>query len=244
MVDGKKAIVVGASSGIGRALARVLAEAGYELGLVSRRTELLEALQKELPAKACIRPIDVSRPDQAMPLLSELINQMPGVDLIILNAGVNASKPDFNWPGEKQTIEVNISGFAACANLAVQHFLAQNHGHLVGISSIAGLRGSARCPAYNASKAFVSNYLQGLRYKLSRHNIYVTDIRPGLVDTDMVRDIRRRFWVSTPQAAARQILSAIKKRKKVAYITGRWLLIAWLIRFLPDWAYARKYRYE
>jgi len=238
----KKAIVIGASSGIGRAVAKVLGQNGYEVGLGARRIELLRQLQQEIPSQTHIKQIDVSKHKMAMALLQELIKEMGGMDLIVINSGINTHNVNFDWAGEIKTIDVNVSGFVACTNVAIQHFRAQNSGHIVGISSIAGLRGSGRCSAYNASKAFVSNYLEGLRRRLRVDNIYVTDIRPGLVDTDMVRHQPGLFWMASPEGAAQQIFNVIKKRQAVAYITRRWNMIAWLLKILPDWVYGLRYK--
>ncbi|MBN3039262.1 MAG: SDR family NAD(P)-dependent oxidoreductase [Candidatus Omnitrophica bacterium] len=240
----KKAVVVGASSGIGRALAKVLGNNGYEVGLVARRLELLHQLQKEIPAQTYIKKIDLNCAEEAIGCLSELIKEMKGMDLIIINSGVNTHNIELDWNKEMNTIGVNVSGFCAMANVALKYFLKQNSGHIVGISSIAGLRGSATSPSYSASKAFVSNYLEGLRHRLSGKDIYVTDIRPGLVDTDMIRGQSRLFWVATPDKAAEQIFSKIKKRCKVAYVTKRWVLIAWVLNLIPDWLYSWRYRDE
>ncbi len=238
----RKAVVIGASSGIGKALAKVLARNGYEVGLVSRRVELLCELQKEIPSRTFIKQIDVSKPELAMVLLRELINEMGGMDMIVLNSGVNTRNSELEWEKEIELINVNISGFVAGACVAVKHFGAQGSGHIVGISSIAALRGSGTCSSYNASKAFVCNYLEGLRHRLRRNNIYVTDIRPGLVDTAMVRGQAGQFWVASPERAAEQIFQVIKKKGKIAYITRRWRIIAWIMRLLPDWLYALRYK--
>lgn len=238
----KKAVVIGASSGIGRALAKVLAERGYAVGLTARRIELLRRLQEEIASPTYIKRIDLRQAEESMALLRELIKEMGGMDLIVLNSGINARSADLDWNAESETINVNVSGFTALAGVTLKHFLSQNSGHIVGISSIAALRGSATCPSYNASKAFVSNYLEGLRHRLRRKEIYVTDIRPGLVDTAMIRGQRGQFWVATPEGAAQQIFSAIEKKGRVAYITRRWRIIAWLIKVLPDWLYSLRYR--
>ena len=238
----RKAVVIGASSGIGRAVAKALARNGYEVGLVSRRVELLHQLQREISAQTFIKQIDVSKPEVAMVLLRELIKEMGGMDLIVLNSGINTRNVNFDWQGEIKTINVNISGFVAMANVAIEQFLRQNSGHIVGISSIAALRGSATCSSYNASKAFVCNYLEGLRHRLKGNNIYVTDIRPGLVDTAMIKENPILLWVATPEGAAEQIFQAIQKKKKVAYITRRWSIIAWLIKVMPDWVYSLRYK--
>ena len=236
----KTAIIIGASSGIGRALATTLSRDGYRVGVVARRTDLLAGLQAELTGPCVIKTVDVSQPELAMPLLRELIEELRDVQLFIVSAGTGFDNPAFGWEPERETIAVNVLGFAGMVNVAVAHLEARGSGHLVGISSIAALRGSRAAPAYAASKAFVSNYLQGVRYrfKKSKLPIVVTDVQPGFVDTPMAK-ADRLFWVASPETAARQIAAAIRGKKKRAYITRRWRLIAWLIRGLPDAVYSR-----
>lgn len=235
-----KAIIIGASSGIGRALARRLAREGYELGLAARRLPLLVELQQEIGPAARVKQMDVSDPEQAMRLLAELIDQMGGVDLVIVNAGVGRVNPELDWQAEKQTIDVNVRGFTAMVNVAMRHFLQQGRGHLVGISSVAALRGNRLAPAYGASKAFISHYLEGMRCKTIQLGlpITVTDIQPGWVDTALAQGATL-FWVASPEVAADQIFAAIRRKKRHAYVTRRWRLIAWLLKVAPDWAFCR-----
>lgn len=235
------AIVIGASSGIGRALALRLARAGYGLGLTGRRVALLETLRDEIGAGARVKEMDVADTARARARLEELIAEMGGADLIVVNAGTGAVNPDLAWEREEPAIRVNAHGFAAMANVAMRHFLARGRGHLVGISSLNALRGSRYAPAYGASKAFVSNYLEALWYYVARLGlpIAVTDIQPGFVDTAMTRDQPRKFWVASPEAAAEQIYDAIRRRRKRAVVTRRWVVMAWLMRVLPHWAYKR-----
>lgn len=119
-------------------------------------------------------------------------------------------------------------------------FKAQGHGHLVNISSIASLRGGGIAPSYNASKAFQAIYFEGLRINadMARLPIHVTDIRPGFVDTDMTKG-QRMFWLASPEKAARQIFQAITRKKRVAFITARWSLIAWLMKVMPYGIYRK-----
>lgn len=236
----QKAIVVGASSGIGRALARVLAADGYEVGLMARRLPLLMELQTELGPRTHVKPADVSQPDTAMAALGDLIKQMQGVDLIVLCAGTGFVNPGLAWHQEQQTIAVNVLGFCALANVAMHHFGERGAGHLVNISSIAALRGSGDAPAYGASKAFETNYMDALRNRsVKQHSqIFTTDIQPGFVDTEMAK-ADNLFWMASPEEAARQIYRAIRAKRKHAYVTRRWRLIAWLIKGLPDVLYDR-----
>ncbi len=233
----KKAIVIGASSGIGRALAKVLAANGYELGLAARRTALLEELQKEIPSKTYIKKIDISETVFARKLLRELIDDMGGADIIVINSGISVTNKDFRTEPELETLTVNVMGFTAMTNVAVNYFLDKGCGHLVGISSIAGLRGSAVAPAYNASKAFVSNYLEGMRQKVNKTKIAVTDIRPGFVETPLIKNHQWAFWKVTPETAAEAIYRAIKLKKKVTYIPLRWLFVAMAMKIMPEFLY-------
>ena len=232
----RNAIIIGASSGIGKELAKTLARNGFNVGLAARRLDLLEAVARDIPTRAFVKVIDVSKPVEAMQLLRELIAEMKDVDLFVISAGTGFINPKLEWKLESETIAVNVSGFAAIANIAVEHLQARGHGQLVGISSIAALRGNREAPAYNASKAFMSNYLQGLSHKFARLRlpITVTDVQPGFVDTAMAK-ADRKFWMASPEKAAAQIFEAIRKRKNHVYVTRRWRIIAWLIKIVPDW---------
>lgn len=232
----KKAIVIGASSGIGEELAKILAKGGYEVGLAARRFERLLDLQQKIKTKSYVKQIDVTNVPEAVRNLKSLIKEMGQVDLIILNAGVCINNPEFDWEKEILTIQVNVVGFSAMAHLAMTYFLGQEKGHLVGISSVSALRGESDTPSYGASKAFMSNFLEALREKAFKEekDICVTDIQPGWIDTDMAKG-EKTFWMATTEAACEQIYSAIKNKRAHAYITHRWRFYAWLVKFAPKW---------
>jgi len=156
------------------------------------------------------------------------------------SSGTGFLNEELDWEKERDTLAVNVTGFARAAVFFMTQFARQGGGHLAGISSIAALRGSGTAPAYAASKAFVSNYLEGMRLWAARSGarITVTDIMPGFVDTDMAKG-EGLFWVASPEEAARQILRAVKKGKRLVYITRRWALVAWALRRLPEWALRR-----
>lgn len=234
------AVIIGASSGIGAGLARDLARQGYILGLVSRRDENLRMLAASLPTTTFTRVADIADCNSAMQVLGDLLRDMGGVDLVIITAGIGHENPDLAWPPEAETIAVNVTGFTAMAGVAMRHFLARGSGHLVGISSIAGIRADGRAPGYGASKAFVARYLQALRHKVAKQKlpIHVTEIQAGFVDTAMAKG-DGLFWIAPVNVACEQILQAIRRRHKHAYVTKRWRLIAWLLRLLPEWAYNR-----
>ena len=236
----KQAILIGASSGIGRELAKVLVREGYVVGVAARRVPLLQELQQELGDRALVKRMDVADVPRAMDDLSTWLKELGDVELVVLNAGLGHTNPDLRWDWEDETIRVNVQGIAALANVAMRHFIQRGAGHLVGISSVAGVRGNSRAPAYCASKAFLSTYLDSLRYRAWRLGlpIAVTDVRPGFVDTAMGQS-PQRFWVASPELAAEQIYLAIRRRKHRVYVTRRWMLVAWLMRLLPDCLYRR-----
>jgi short-subunit dehydrogenase len=235
-----KAIVIGASSGIGRELAGILAGNGYVVGVMARRTDLLHELRDEIKGEVFVEGIDVTDTEAAMGVLANFIKTMGGVDLIIISAGTGDVNDRFDWDLEHKTIQTNVIGFAALANVAIHHFIEKGSGHLVGISSIAALRGGRESPAYNASKAFESNYMEGLRQKIAGLGlpITVTDIKPGFVKTDMAKG-EGIFWAAPADKAAAQIYHAIKRKRSCAYVTRRWRVIAWLLKAVPGRIYER-----
>ena len=236
----KTAIIIGASSGIGKSLAVILSGEGYTLGLAARRVNLLDDLAKTLPNKAITTEMDVSDPLNAKQQLEHLIEQLGDVALVIISAGTGSLNPELDPCLELETINTNVSGFTVIAGGTYNHFKKKKRGHLVGISSILALRGNASAPAYNASKAFMSNYMEGLRLKAMKEkmDITITDIRPGYVDTGMAKG-DGMFWVSPSEKAAWQIVNAINASKSCAYITRRWLLVAWAMRIMPTRLYKK-----
>lgn len=235
----KKIVIVGASSGIGKELAKVCAAKGHTVAITARRLPELEQLAAEMQGHTYIKQMDVAQYEDARTKLQELIAEMGGMDIIVLNAGIGESKP--TWEKEVQIVSVNAAGFTALGNLAMAHFEKQKSGQLVGVSSVASLRGTRIATVYSATKAYISSYMEGLQQRSNkkRLNIAITDIRPGFVATDMTAENKGMFWVSTPDVAAAQIYDAIVAKKRVAYITRRWWIIAKLIKLLPDFVFYR-----
>lgn len=237
----KNAIIIGATSGIGRALAVELHGRGYRVGATGRRIERLEKLKSELKHRIHIQYMDISRLLEAKKHLRSLISQMDGMDMIVLNAGITDFQTESSWEKEQTLIDVNVSGFASLANLSFEYFAEQGHGHIVGISSIASMFGSGLSTCYNASKAFVSSYLQGYRQKANHSDaeITVSDIKPGYIESEMTEGLKGLFWVAPTDKAARQIADAIERKKNRAYITKRWWLVSMLLKLTPDWIFDR-----
>lgn len=233
----RNVIIVGATSGIGRELALLYLQNGYHVGITGRRQHLLNEFQQQHPTQVITSCFDVTGNDNIVQL-KELVQQLGGMDIFIYNAGYgNVSElPDAAI--DNTTIKTNVTGFAETTAWAFNWFCKQGAGQIAATSSVAANRGSSRAPAYSASKAFMSNYLEGLHLKNKRlkKNITITDIQPGFVRTKMAKGYGQ-FWVSAPEKAARQIFSAIKRKKRRAYITKRWRLIAWLMRNMPYFIY-------
>lgn len=230
----KKAIIIGASSGIGRSLAAILARKGYHIGITGRRSDLLQSLRMQYPNNVYALPMDVQAIEILEAACEALAAEMGGIDLVVIAAGIGIPNRTLDFSKEHEVIRTNVTGFTCIADWAMRRFREQGHGHLVNISSIASLRGNGIAPSYNATKAYQANYLEGLRLNADKTGlpIHVTDIRPGFVDTDMTKG-QRMFWLATPEKAAAQIATAIQRKRRVAYVTRRWALVAWLLQWMP-----------
>ncbi len=231
----KQAIIIGASSGIGWELGVQLAASGYQLGLMARREECLQKLVDLLPGEHFIQATDIARAEQAQEELTALIERMGDVDLIVVNAGVGSAEKKLDWVIEREMIDVNIRGFAAMSIVAMNYFVKRGGGHLAGMSSAASHFSSGLTPTYNASKAFASNYLNGMRSRAahSKLPITVTTIEPGFVDTPMVEG--RPMWMATVEKGVSQMVAGLAGKKQHIYITRRWVLVVWLLNITPNW---------
>ena len=234
----KKAIIIGSSSGIGMQLAQVMSKDGIVLGLTGRRIELLDNLKNRLSTQAYTKYMDITNTNESIDCLNSLIDEMGGVDVIIVSAGTGYINKDLEWKLEQETINTNVLGVTAIIDASTKYFLNKKSGHLAVISSVASLRGSAECPAYNASKAYISNYLEGIRCKIKKLNldIAITDIKPGFVDTSMAKG-DGLFWVMPLEKVTTQIYTALKKRKDQIYVTKRWGFLGFIIKRIPKFIY-------
>ena len=229
-----KAIIIGATSGIGKSLAEILLGEDYLVGVTGRRENLFQSIQTQELSSLVFRKMDVRDLSTIESICNELVSQMGGLDLLIISAGIGEQNKNLNFDVENSVIKTNIQGFTCVADWALRYFKEQGYGHLVNISSIAGIRGNGIAPSYNATKAYQINYLEGLRINVKEYgsSITVTDVRPGFVDTAMAKG-QGLFWVAPVQKAAEQIVEAIKQKKQVVYITKRWWLIGLLLRIIP-----------
>jgi len=236
----KRAIIIGASSGIGKGLAKLLAENDYKVGITGRKIELLNEVKKTNSKSFLIKTFDVTDIKVSIEKLEDLTSELGGLDLLILSSGTGDLNETLDFEIERKAIDLNVTGFTNIIDWSYRYFEKQKFGHLVAISSVAGIRGSRQAPAYNATKSYQINYLEGLRQKStkSKKSIFITDIRPGLVDTDMAKG-EGLFWVMPVEKVAKQIFKAIKNKSKVFYVTKRWGFIGRLLQLMPRFIYDR-----
>ena len=235
----KKVLIIGATSGIGRELAKLFVQSGCIVGATGRRQELLDELREEFPGKIFTACFDVTRNENIQHIQS-LIAQLGGMDIFIYNSGYGDPSKTLDWETDQQTTLTNVNGFVETVNFAFNYFAQQGHGQIAGISSIASNRGNSWAPAYSASKAYMSTYMEGLHMKAAKMklDISITDIQPGFVKTKMAKG-NGQFWVAPVDKATKQIFTAIQNKRRRAYITKRWWLIAKLMRGVPYWIYKR-----
>lgn len=246
VVKTRCAVIVGASSGIGAALARRLAEEGYRLALLARRVELLEALCAEINAaagetRAVSYQHDVTDYASIPNLLQEIIASLGGLDLFIYCAGISMPSGMKHYEFEKDlhVTEVNYLGALAWLNPVAAMFHKIKSGQIVGISSVAGERGRVGRPAYNASKAALTCYLESLRNRLTRRGVQVLTVKPGYVWTSMLSDVKKPYFAISPQRAAKDICRAIHKRKQGIYTAPIWWLVMLVVRNIPSILFRR-----
>jgi short-subunit dehydrogenase len=234
----KRAIVIGATSGIGKALAKMFVNDNYKVGITGRRTALLEELKSENPENFYTKTLDVADTERLTETIEKLVEELGGLDLLVICAGTGDVNKTLNFEIEERTINTNVIGFTCIADWAFNFFEKQKYGHLVVISSIAGHRGDWQAPSYGATKAYQMNYTESLRVKARKTKlpIFVTDIRPGFVDTDMAKG-EGLFWVVNLDKAVRQIYDAIKNKKRIKYITKRWYFVAIILKRIPNFIY-------
>ena len=241
----KRAIVVGASSGMGAALTRELVGRGYVVAALARREPELNALCAALNAYSPDTPRafayvhDVTNTEAVPALFQQIVQDLGGLDLVIYAAGMQTAVAldEYDTAKDKAMIDTNLIGAMAWLNETAVRFARARRGHIVGISSIAGDRGRVGAPGYNTSKAGLNTYLEALRNRLAKKGVTVTTIKPGFVDTALLKNAPKTFWVISPEEAAQQIMAAIQKKRQVAYVPARWGLVGLVIRHIPSFIF-------
>lgn len=237
----ERMIIVGATSGIGEGLVRRYGErGGVKIGLIGRREELLKKIRVSRPEVYEYAVCDVTDVAHVEGVLNDLASRLGGVDMLVLSAGTGELNSTLDYEKERRTLDLNVTGWTFVVGWAVRFFERQGAGHLAAITSVGGLRGNGVAPAYNATKSFQMNYLEGIRQRAAARRIplAVTDVRPGFVDTAMAKG-EGLFWVSSVDKAVGQIMRALDRRRKVVYVTRRWRWVAWLWKRIPDALFMR-----
>lgn len=234
----KKAIIIGATSGIGKELAELLTKHNYKVGITGRRTERLDELKQQKPDSYLTKSFDACDTNVSIEKLEELASELGGLDLLVISSGTGEINESLDFEIERRVIDLNVTGFTNIIDWVFKYFEKQKHGQIAAVTSVAGIRGSRKAPSYNASKSYQINYLEGLRQKAKnlKHPIFVTDIRPGFVDTDMAKG-EGLFWVMPAEKVAKQIYEAIRKKRKVVYVSKRWGAVGRLLRVIPRFVY-------
>ena len=231
----KRAIVIGASSGIGREVALLLMKDGWTVGVAARREEPL----RELGAAAW-QQIDVTQ-DDAAARLRQLIAALGGMDLFFYASGIGKQNRELREDIELATMQTNALGFTRMVGEAYRYFAEQGSGHIAAITSIAGTKGLGPAPSYSATKAMQNTYIEALEQqaRARRLNISFTDFRPGFVDTDLLNDGNRYPMLLDKRKVALDMVRSIEKGRHVRVIDGRWRLLTWLWRHIPRWLWRR-----
>lgn len=231
----KRAIVIGASSGIGREVALQLMRQGWTLGVAARRADLLESI-----GAAATEQIDVTQEDAAMKLRS-LIEKMGGMDLFFYASGIGKQNRDLHEDIELATMQTNALGFTRMIGEAYRYFAERGEGHIAAITSIAGTKGLGPAPAYSATKAMQNTYLQALEQQANARGLRIgfTDIRPGFVDTALLSGDFHYPMMLKPEKVAREIICAINAKKHIRVIDWRYRLLTACWRMIPNCIWRR-----
>lgn len=232
---GKRAIVIGASSGIGREVAKLLMKEGWTVGVAARRVDKLEELDA-----AAVEQIDVTR-EEATGRLQTLISKLGGMDLFFYASGIGKQNRELKEDIELATVETNGVGFTRMIGEAYRYFAERGHGHIAAITSIAGTKGLGPAPSYSATKAMQNVYLQALEQQANARGlkIHFTDIRPGFVDTDLLKGDFHYPMMLKPERVAKEILYAINHRQHIRIIDWKYRILTAFWRRIPRYIWRR-----
>jgi len=237
-----KVIVVGASSGIGASIARQLAAQGATVAILARRAEALAEVAASDPTHLLPYPHDAANVDEVPALFERIVRHLGGLDMIVYAAGVmpEVAESEYDFGKSRAMVQVNLLGAMAWLEPAAARFEAARAGTIIGVSSIAGVRGRRGNPAYTATKAGLTTYLEALRNRCTRYGVNVVTAKPGFVDTAMTAGKPGLFWLVSADEAARQILALAKRGTSAdGFVPARWAAVALAVRLVPSRLFRR-----
>jgi short-subunit dehydrogenase len=233
----RKVIITGASSGIGRALALEYAGRGAALGLIARRADLLAQLAASLPVRSYTYAVDVTDARSLAMAAEDFVARVGSPDVVIANAGVSAGTLTGNPEDNAvfgEIMAINVIGMMLTFQPFVEAMKRQREGVLVGIASVAGIRGLPGAAAYCASKAAAISYLESLRVELRGSGVSVVTICPGYVATSMTsKNPYHMPFLMDAEVAASKMARAIAARKRFYVLPWQMALVGWVLRRLP-----------
>ncbi len=239
MTTFRQAIVVGASSGLGREVARQLMDSGCRVALVARRLERLDELAAAHPDRAVVARHDVRDTTEVPALFQDLCHRLGGLDLVVYASGVMPAvgMHEYDTTKDLDMVAVNLSGAIAWLNEAATRFEGVGHGTIVGIGSVAGDRGRCGQPVYNTTKAALATYLEALRNRLAKLGVTVVTVKPGPTATEMTSHLPQRGLMPVEEAARRTL--AVCGRTGEHYLKTSHAVVFFLIRHVPSWLFRR-----
>lgn len=229
----KKAVIIGATSGIGRAVAQLLWQKGVDIAIAGRRENLLADFASSKGGRVIYAPLDVTAED-AGECLAGLAERLGGADLILLCSGIGTQNQQLDAEKELQTTATNVVGFTRMIDAAFNYFKARGGGHIAAVTSIAGTRGLGAAPAYSATKRYQNTYIQSLA-QLSNTNgfgIKFTDIRPGFVGTALLNGGSYPLLMK-PDHVAHLIVRALERQRRTVVVDWRYGIVTALWRLIP-----------
>lgn len=236
----KSVFLTGASGGLGEGMARAFAKRGYTLALTARRTEKLEALADDLrragAPNVIVRSLDVTDFDAVPRVIGEAATEFGGLDIVIANSGIGGATPIGRgaFAAARSVIETNLLGAMATIDAAVELFRKQGRGHVVGVTSVAAVRGLPNQGAYSASKSGLARYLEAVRAEVQGTGILVTDLAPGFIDTEINRHMASRPFVVSAAKGTEAMVAMIESGTGFAYVPRMpWTPLAQLLKILP-----------
>lgn len=235
----KRIVIIGATSGIGYEVATIYRRLGWRVGVAGRRLERLEAFREQAPGQVEIQQLDVTEAD-AVDKLHLLIDKLGGMDLFLLSTGIGNQNRSLNPEIELATVNTNAVGFTRMVTAAYHYFQKQGEGHLAVISSIAGTKGLGAAPSYSATKRFQNTYIDALAQlaRMEKLPISFTDIRPGFVKTDLLKNDKYPLLMR-PERVAQRIVHALQRKKRSVIIDWRYAILVFFWKMIPRYIWER-----